>query len=80
MKQINRKYSCVTCVDPGDNTITSSHLHRYWPFSTEYRLRTHSEVLRNIKIATESGNSVSLILRRKNNTNSASICIILTQV
>ena len=59
MKAYNGAYSCPTCLDSGDNSVGSSHMHRYWPFNSTCEIRTLEGVQRAFKEASRSGIAVS---------------------
>ena len=62
MKMYNGKYSCPTCMDPGDNTIGASSGVRYWPIHSPGQMRSISDVRSAYKDATEDGAPVRLSL------------------
>ena len=55
MLQFNAKQACVTCLDPGDNRITWTPMHRVWPHNPSPILRTTSGVSRAVQTAVQYG-------------------------
>ena len=61
MKGFNGAHSCTTCLDSGDNTVGSTHMHRYWPFNPNCEVRSLDSVHTTIVNASETGNPVSYL-------------------
>ena len=59
MKGFNGAHSCTTCLDSGDNTVGSTHMHRYWPFNPNCEVRSLDSIHRSIVKASQTGNPVS---------------------
>lgn len=53
MKQFNGEQACPTCLDSGDNTSTTSRMHRVWPFNDNMVLRTQNKVSSAFKKAVQ---------------------------
>ena len=61
MKSYNGAYSCSTCLDCGDNTVGSSHLHRYWPFNEACEIRSLESVQGAFTSACINGQPVNVL-------------------
>lgn len=60
MKAFNGAYSCVTCLDEGDNTIGASPMVRYWPYNASCQVRSTTDVIDAFTDATTTNTAVSI--------------------
>jgi hypothetical protein len=61
MKQFNGKFGCIYCLDECE-CPAGSHLHRYYPFKEDCTRRSHQSTIRDTRIASTTGSSVSVLL------------------
>ena len=62
MLNFNGLSSCPTCLDRGDNSVTSVAMHRVWPFEASSVIRDQQMVLSAVKKAVEEDVVVSTII------------------
>ena len=61
MKQYNGEYSCSTCLEKSDNTLTRNAFVRYWPYQTHCTERMAGGVFEAARKATRTRAVVSQI-------------------
>ena len=64
MKQYNGAFSCPTCMDSGDNSLSGNCLVRYWPYQAVSVERTAHQMFEAIRKATLTGQVVHVMMLR----------------